>query len=83
MAEIYQNVPDHGVAKDRIMKKISNPQSLFGVLIILIKQFDELPYLNKILTDKNIVKKILNLANFRDKDVIEIGPGKGALTEEI
>ena len=35
------------------------------------------------LTDKNIVKKILNLANFRDKDVIEIGPGKGALTEEI
>ena len=56
------------------------------VLIILIKQFDELPkkiFGSKFLTDKNIVKKILNLANFRDKDVIEIGPGKGALTEEI
>ncbi len=35
------------------------------------------------LIDKNIVKKIINLTNFKNKNVIEIGPGKGALTNEI
>ena len=35
------------------------------------------------LIDKNIIKKIVNLINFKDKNVVEIGPGKGALTEEI
>ena len=35
------------------------------------------------LTDKNIVRKILNLTNLENKNVIEIGPGKGSLTDEI
>ena len=35
------------------------------------------------LVDKNIVDKILNLTNIRNKDIIEIGPGRGALTDEI
>ena len=35
------------------------------------------------LIDKNIIKKIINTVNIRNKNVIEIGPGKGALTEEI
>tara|TARA_Y100000591_G_scaffold298193_1_gene289807 strand:+ start:9405 stop:10187 length:783 start_codon:yes stop_codon:yes gene_type:complete len=35
------------------------------------------------LTDKNIIKKIINLVEIKNKDIIEIGPGKGALTEEI
>ncbi len=35
------------------------------------------------LIDKNIIKKIINLINLKDKNVIEIGPGKGALTGEI
>lgn len=35
------------------------------------------------LIDKNIVKKILNLTNLNNKNIIEIGPGKGALTDEI
>ena len=35
------------------------------------------------LIDKNIIKKIVNLKDIRNKDVIEIGPGKGALTKEI
>lgn len=35
------------------------------------------------LVEKNIVKKILNLTDFHNKNVIEIGPGKGALTKEI
>ena len=35
------------------------------------------------LVDKNIIKKIINLAKIKNKDIIEIGPGKGALTEEI
>ena len=35
------------------------------------------------LIDKNIIKKIINLVDIKDKKIIEIGPGKGALTEEI
>ena len=35
------------------------------------------------LIDKNIIKKIINFINIKDKNIIEIGPGKGALTEEI
>ena len=35
------------------------------------------------LVDLNIVKKIINLKKIYNKDVLEIGPGKGALTEQI
>jgi len=35
------------------------------------------------LTDKNICKKIISKTNVRNKVVIEIGPGKGSLTEII
>ena len=35
------------------------------------------------LIDKNIIKKIINLSSIRGKNIIEIGPGKGALTDEI
>ena len=35
------------------------------------------------LVDSNIVKKIINLTNINNKNVLEIGPGKGALTKEI
>ena len=35
------------------------------------------------LVDKNIIKKILNFINIKDKNIIEIGPGMGALTDEI
>ena len=35
------------------------------------------------LIDKNVIKKIVNLAVIKNKNVIEIGPGKGALTDEI
>jgi 16S rRNA (adenine1518-N6/adenine1519-N6)-dimethyltransferase len=35
------------------------------------------------LVDKNIIKKIVNLVDIRDKNIIEIGSGKGALTDEI
>ena len=35
------------------------------------------------LTDKNIIRKIVNLAKIESKNVIEIGPGRGALTDEI
>ena len=35
------------------------------------------------LFDKNIIKKIINLVKIKNRNVIEIGPGKGALTEEI
>ena len=35
------------------------------------------------LIDSNIVKKIINLTNVYNKNILEIGPGKGALTDEI
>tara|TARA_B100000035_G_C21005230_1_gene556951 strand:+ start:109 stop:894 length:786 start_codon:yes stop_codon:yes gene_type:complete len=35
------------------------------------------------LIDNNIVKKIVNLVNIKDKNIVEIGPGGGALTDEI
>ena len=35
------------------------------------------------LIEKNIVKRIINLTNLKNKDIVEIGPGKGALTDEI
>ncbi len=35
------------------------------------------------LIDKNIIKKIVNLVKIENKNVIEIGPGDGALTDEI
>ena len=35
------------------------------------------------LTDKNIIKKILDLVNIKNKNIVEIGPGTGALTNEI
>ena len=35
------------------------------------------------LIDKNIIKKIINLVEIGDRHIVEIGPGKGALTEEI
>ena len=36
-----------------------------------------------LLIDKNIIKKILSLASFKDKEIIEIGPGTGSLSFEI
>lgn len=35
------------------------------------------------LIDKNIINKIISIANIHNKNIIEIGPGKGALTEQI
>jgi 16S rRNA (adenine1518-N6/adenine1519-N6)-dimethyltransferase len=35
------------------------------------------------LIDKNIIKKIINLVKIKNRNIIEIGPGKGALTDEI
>ena len=35
------------------------------------------------LIDKNIIKKIINLVEIKDKEIVEIGSGKGALTDEI
>ena len=35
------------------------------------------------LTDFNIIKKIIKLTNIYNKNILEIGPGKGALTDQI
>jgi 16S rRNA (adenine1518-N6/adenine1519-N6)-dimethyltransferase len=35
------------------------------------------------LIDKNIINKIISIVEIKNKNIIEIGPGKGALTDEI
>ena len=35
------------------------------------------------LTDLNIIKKITNQVDIKNKNILEIGPGKGALTDQI
>ena len=35
------------------------------------------------LIDKNIVRKIINTVEIKNKNIVEIGPGQGALTNEI
>ncbi len=35
------------------------------------------------LIDKNIIKKIINSVKIKNNHIVEIGPGKGALTREI
>ena len=35
------------------------------------------------LKDQNIIKKILNLKDIKNKDIVEIGPGNGAITDQI
>ncbi len=35
------------------------------------------------LVDKNIIKKIVSLIKIKNQNIIEIGPGRGALTDEI
>ena len=35
------------------------------------------------LIDNNIIKKIINSVKIKNKNIVEIGPGKGALTKEI
>ena len=35
------------------------------------------------LKDLNIIKKIVDLVKVYNRDILEIGPGKGALTDEI
>ena len=35
------------------------------------------------LIDKNVLKKIVSISDILDKDVLEIGPGTGNLTEYI
>jgi len=35
------------------------------------------------LIDQNIINKIVNIVNVKDKNILEIGPGTGNLTLEI
>ena len=35
------------------------------------------------LIDQNIINKIVNIVNIKDKNILEIGPGTGNLTLEI
>ena len=79
--------PDHGTARKLILKKIANPLSLFRCIKFILK-FGKMKKAKKslgqnFLIDKNIINKILSLTKIKDRNIVEIGPGKGALTDEI
>ena len=47
-----------------------------------------MPYAKKslgqnFLIDLNVLNKIVNIINIKNKNIVEIGPGKGSLTEII
>ena len=48
-----------------------------------MKKFNKKSLGQNFLADKNIIKKIINLVKIEKRNIIEIGPGTGALTEEI
>ncbi len=48
-----------------------------------MKEFFKKSLGQNFLIDKNIIRKIVNLVDIKKKNVIEIGPGNGALTDEI
>jgi 16S rRNA (adenine1518-N6/adenine1519-N6)-dimethyltransferase len=48
-----------------------------------VKKFNKKSLGQNFLFDKNIIKKIINLVEIEKKNIIEIGPGEGALTDEI
>tara|TARA_B100000886_G_scaffold135357_1_gene91324 strand:+ start:17499 stop:18290 length:792 start_codon:yes stop_codon:yes gene_type:complete len=48
-----------------------------------VSKFNKKSLGQNFLIDKNIIIKIINLTKIKSKNIIEIGPGKGALTEEI
>ena len=55
---------------------------------MIIQKVYEMSYPKKslgqnFLIDKNIIGKILNLFTVKNRDIIEIGPGHGSLTDEI
>ena len=48
-----------------------------------MKEFFKKSLGQNFLIDKNVIRKIVNLVDIKKKNVIEIGPGDGALTDEI
>ena len=48
-----------------------------------MKKFNKKSLGQNFLIDHNIIKKIIGLVKIKNKNIIEIGPGEGALTDEI
>lgn len=46
-------------------------------------KFNVINYGQHFLIDDSIMDKFINLAEIKDKNVIEIGPGNGAITERL
>ena len=79
--------PDRGPAYDLIGKRKSNYLSLFKCINFFnknkIMMYAKKSLGQNFLIDLNIVNKIVNLIEINNKMLLEIGPGKGALTDFI
>ena len=67
-----------------IGKNISSPISLKRSLEFLDKMIRAKKSLGQnFLVDQNIINKIVNILELKNKNILEIGPGTGNLTEGI
>ena len=65
-------------------KNLSNPLSLIQAIKFLEKHWLKPKSLGQnFLTDKNILNKIVNIVNVKNKFILEVGPGTGNLTSLI
>ena len=75
--------PDHGPNTEMIGKNRSNPQSLIKAISFLDKlnaSQSKKSLGQNFLFDKNILKIVIECAEIKDKEILEVGPGTGNLT---
>ena len=75
--------PDHGTGEDIIKKNLANPKSLIQCIKFLVRLMVKFKKSlgQNLLIDQNIINKISNLVDIKNKTVLEIGPGTGNLTK--
>ena len=77
--------PDHGPNEIMFKKNKSNPLSLINSLNFLDKKWlkQKKSLGQNFLIDDNILKKITNIIDIENKDILEVGPGTGNLTSAL
>ena len=89
--DVIRVSPDHGTAYDLVGTKNYLDSSIKNCFKTIVK-INNIRGINakskkvssqNFLIDKNICKKIIKEADIKNKNILEIGPGKGILTEFI
>ena len=78
--------PDHGTAENIIKKNKADSKSLEKCIKFILKKNKcrhKKSLGQNFLIDSNIIKKITSITKIAGKNILEIGPGSGNLTEQI